>query len=57
MNEIIDAFDLLVVNNCLTPREALEKAWVAGHRAAVKELEKDKTSLVVIDGKTASARK
>lgn len=55
MVDILDALDLLVVSNCMTPREALEKAYVAGHRKAV--FEKDKPDLVVVDGgKIASNR-
>lgn len=38
MNEILDAFSILVENNCMTLQEALEKAYLAGHRKAVKEL-------------------
>lgn len=39
MTEIIPALETLVVNNCLTVAEALEKAYLAGHRVAVKNLE------------------
>ncbi len=58
MNQILDAIDILVVNNCLTTSEALQKAYLAGHRAAAKELNKDKPEFTIVDtGKTSSARK
>lgn len=46
MTEILDALDLLVVSNCLTPREAVEKAYLAGYRKAVKELQPTELTVV-----------
>ncbi len=39
MDEVLQAIETLVVNNCLTLSEALEKTYLAGHRKAAKELE------------------
>lgn len=59
MNQILDAIDVLVVNNCLTTSEALQKAYLAGYKAANKEHNKDKPELVsIVDtSKTSSGRK
>lgn len=40
------ALETLVNNNCLTIAEALEKAYLAGHRVAVKQLEPSLPMLV-----------
>jgi len=47
MTEILPAFEVLVNNNCLTIAEAIEKAYIAGHRAATKALESPQLSLVL----------
>jgi hypothetical protein len=49
MDEVLQAIETLVVNNCLTLSEALEKTYLAGHRKAAKELE-TKSTLTVIRG-------
>lgn len=38
MDEVLQAIETLVNNNCLTLSEALEKTYLAGHRKAAKEL-------------------
>lgn len=48
MYVVLDALDVLVVNNCMTAREALEKAYMAGHRQAVQTIGEKK--LEVING-------
>lgn len=50
MNEILTALDTLVSNNCLTIAEALEKAFMAGHRQAVKHLEPSAPILISYKG-------
>lgn len=55
MNEILQALETLVANNCLTVSEALDKAYLAGHRCAVKQLEPTQLALVGVDN-VASAR-
>jgi len=49
MTEILPAFEVLVNNNCLTIAEAIEKAYIAGHRAATKALEPTQLTLVGVD--------
>lgn len=46
MHEILQAIETLTDKNCMTLSEALEKAYLAGHRTAVKELDKTSLSLV-----------
>jgi hypothetical protein len=46
MNEILQALETLLAKNCLTSSEALDKAYLAGHRAAVKQLEPTQLSLI-----------
>lgn len=50
MNEILDALSVLVRENCMTPEEALEKAYLAGHRTAVKKMEPNELVLVTSNG-------
>ena len=53
MYVVLDALDILVVNNCMTAREALEKAYLAGHKQACNQLNEKK--LDVIEGGKASS--
>ncbi len=39
MKEILEALETLTVHGCLTTAEALERAYLSGHRKAVKELQ------------------
>lgn len=46
MHEILQAIETLTDKNCMTLSEALEKAYLAGHRTAVKEMTKTELTLV-----------
>lgn len=46
MDETLQALETLVTHNCLTVAEALDKAYLCGHRNACKQLEPLKPVLV-----------